>query len=220
MEMSCLTTDSCSLLPAEFFVVKLLSVSSSFVLMKTLSMAVQGVFLWMQACVVLQLCLSHVPRAAASETSRNYYKTLNVEPTASDSQIKKAFRKLAVKYHPDKNKSVDAEKTFREIAEAYKVLSDKEKRKLYDNAGHAAFLQEEEASYNSEDRHESSFHFSFADFFNEFDENPFVEEEIFHWSFQQDWEDEGGSFEHFSFVEPGFSFFYEDGDENEETHHN
>uniref|UniRef100_A0A3Q3RMD9 DnaJ homolog subfamily B member 9 n=1 Tax=Mastacembelus armatus TaxID=205130 RepID=A0A3Q3RMD9_9TELE len=54
---------------------------------------------------------------AASETSRNYYDTLNVEPTATDSQIKKAFRKLAKKYHPDKNKSDDAETTFREIAE-------------------------------------------------------------------------------------------------------
>lgn len=75
-----------------------------------------GVSQWAQACVVLQLCFSGV-LPAASQTSRTYYDTLSVEPTATGSQIKKNFRKLAVKYHPDKNKSVDAEKTFREIAE-------------------------------------------------------------------------------------------------------
>lgn len=84
-------------------------------------MAVQGVSHWMQACVVLQLCLSEA-LPAASERRRNYYDTLNVEPTATDSQIKKAFRKLAVKYHPDKNKSADAERTFREIAEGKTCL--------------------------------------------------------------------------------------------------
>lgn len=66
--------------------------------------------------MVLQLCLSEV-LPVASETRRSYYDTLNVEPTATDSQIKKNFRKLARKFHPDKNKSADAEKTFREIAE-------------------------------------------------------------------------------------------------------
>ncbi len=81
------------------------------------SMAVQGVFQWMQACVVLQLCLSGAVPAASERTSRSYYDTLTVEPTATDSQIKKAYRQLAIKYHPDKNKSADAEKTFREIAE-------------------------------------------------------------------------------------------------------
>uniref|UniRef100_A0A3Q3GKQ6 DnaJ homolog subfamily B member 9 n=1 Tax=Kryptolebias marmoratus TaxID=37003 RepID=A0A3Q3GKQ6_KRYMA len=48
---------------------------------------------------------------------KNYYETLHVEATATDSQIKKSFRRLAVKYHPDKNKGTHAEKTFREIAE-------------------------------------------------------------------------------------------------------
>ena len=86
-------------------------------------MAVQGVFLWMQACVVLLLCLSEpLLPAVASQSSRSYYDTLSVESTATDRQIKKAFRKLAVKYHPDKNKSADAEKTFREIAEGKACL--------------------------------------------------------------------------------------------------
>lgn len=76
-----------------------------------------GVFHWMQVCAVLQLLLSFPVLPAASATRRNYYETLNVEPTATDSQIKKNFRKLALKYHPDKSKSADAEKAFREIVE-------------------------------------------------------------------------------------------------------
>ncbi|XP_026162744.1 dnaJ homolog subfamily B member 9-like [Mastacembelus armatus] len=179
-------------------------------------MGVQGVFHWMQSSLVLLLCLSEA-LPAASETSRNYYDTLNVEPTATDSQIKKAFRKLAKKYHPDKNKSDDAETTFREIAEAYTVLSNKEKRRLYDTEGHAAFLKNE-ASVDPEDDDETSFHFSFSDFFHDFDESPFVEEPLFHWSFHQEGEDEDGSYEHYSFERPDFSFNFWDGDENEEEY--
>uniref|UniRef100_A0A3Q1F150 DnaJ homolog subfamily B member 9 n=1 Tax=Acanthochromis polyacanthus TaxID=80966 RepID=A0A3Q1F150_9TELE len=82
-------------------------------------MAALGAFHWMQTCMILLLCLSE-PLPAASQN--NYYETLNVEPTATDSQIKKSFRKLAMKYHPDKNKSTDAEKTFREIAEGKHFL--------------------------------------------------------------------------------------------------
>uniref|UniRef100_UPI0037E7CAED dnaJ homolog subfamily B member 9 n=1 Tax=Semicossyphus pulcher TaxID=241346 RepID=UPI0037E7CAED len=180
-------------------------------------MAAQGVSPWMQACVVLQLCLSLVLPAAGSETSRTYYDTLNVESTASDSQIKKAFRTLAVKYHPDKNKSADAEKTFREIAEAYKVLSDKEKRRLYDSVGHAAFLSDEEPSFDPEDQHDTGFQFSFADFFHDFDDSPFAEEQFFQWSFHQDGEDEGAQFEYFD--EASFNFPFGDGGENEDEHY-
>lgn len=68
-----------------------------------------------RVCVVLQMCLSAV--LPASSPVKNYYDRLNVEPTATDNQIKENFRKLAMKYHPDKNKSVDAETKFREIAE-------------------------------------------------------------------------------------------------------
>ncbi|KAF1391534.1 hypothetical protein PFLUV_G00043120 [Perca fluviatilis] len=181
-------------------------------------MAVQGVFHWMQACVVLLLCLS-IALPAASQSIRNYYDTLNVEPAATDSQVKKAFRKLAVKYHPDKNKSADAEKTFREIAEAYTVLSNKEKRRLYDSVGHEAFLKNE-APVDPEDEHdETSFHFGFEDLFHDFDDSPFVEESYFHWSFHQDGEDENGPYEHYTYEGPGFSFYFGDEDENEENHY-
>ncbi|XP_045885043.1 dnaJ homolog subfamily B member 9-like isoform X1 [Micropterus dolomieu] len=180
-------------------------------------MAVQGVFHWMQACVVLQLCLSEA-LPAAPETGRNYYDTLDVEPTATDIQIKKAFRKLAIKYHPDKNKSADAETTFREIAEAYKVLSNKGKRRLYDSTGHEAFLKDE-ASVDPEDEHETSFHFSFKDLFHDLDDSLFAEEPYFHWSFHQDGEDEDSPHGHYSFEDPVFSLYFGDGEENEEEYH-
>ncbi len=67
----------------------------------------------------------------------DYYKVLGIDKNADEKQIKKAYRKLAVKYHPDKNKgNKQAEEKFKEINEAYTVLSDPEKRKKYDQYGH------------------------------------------------------------------------------------
>lgn len=67
---------------------------------------------------------------------KDYYKVLGVEKKATQDEIKKAYRKLAVKYHPDKNKdNKEAENKFKEINEANEVLSDKEKRKKYDELG-------------------------------------------------------------------------------------
>lgn len=66
---------------------------------------------------------------------KDYYKTLGVAKNASDDDIKKAYRKMALKFHPDKNKSPGAEAKFKEIAEAYEVLSDKKKRDIYDQYG-------------------------------------------------------------------------------------
>lgn len=74
-------------------------------------------------------------------TQRDYYEILGVDKSASAADIKKAYRKLALQYHPDKNKAPDAEEKFKEINEAYEVLRDEEKRKTYDQFGHAAFNQ-------------------------------------------------------------------------------
>ena len=74
-------------------------------------------------------------------SSKNYYDVLGVDKSASDAEIKSAFRKLAKKYHPDINKEPGAEAKFKEIGEAYAVLGDPEKRKQYDQFGHEAFTQ-------------------------------------------------------------------------------
>ncbi len=66
---------------------------------------------------------------------RDYYEVLGVNKNASDDEIKKAYRKLAKKYHPDVNKAKDAEEKFKEINEAYEVLSDSNKKQIYDNYG-------------------------------------------------------------------------------------
>lgn len=66
---------------------------------------------------------------------KDYYSILGISKNASEDEIKKAYRKLALKYHPDKNKSPEAEEKFKLIAEAYEVLSDKKKRDIYDQFG-------------------------------------------------------------------------------------
>ncbi len=71
-------------------------------------------------------------------TQRDYYEILNVERSASAEQIKRAYRKLAMKYHPDRNPGdAEAEQRFKEAAEAYEVLADADKRRRYDRYGHA-----------------------------------------------------------------------------------
>ncbi len=73
---------------------------------------------------------------------RDYYEVLGVQRGTSDEEIKKAYRKLAVKFHPDKNPGdKTAEEKFKELGEAYEILSDAEKRQAYDRYGHAAFSQ-------------------------------------------------------------------------------
>ena len=72
---------------------------------------------------------------------RDYYEVLGVPRNAGKDQIKDSYRKLAMQFHPDRNKSPEAEEKFKEISEAYAVLSDDEKRQQYDALGHAGFDQ-------------------------------------------------------------------------------
>lgn len=73
-------------------------------------------------------------------TKTDYYDVLGINKNADEKTIKKAYRKLAKKYHPDINPGdSNAEAKFKEVTEAYEVLSDPEKKKLYDRFGHAAF---------------------------------------------------------------------------------
>ena len=75
-----------------------------------------------------------------AEQKRDYYEVLGVDKNADEAAIKKAYRVLAKKYHPDMNPGdKDAEQKFKEASEAYAILSDPEKRRQYDQFGHAAF---------------------------------------------------------------------------------
>jgi len=80
-------------------------------------------------------------------SKRDYYDILGVPRNAAKDQIKDEYRKLALKYHPDRNKSPDAEERFKEISEAYAILSDDEKRVQYDRFGHAGI----DSRYSTED---------------------------------------------------------------------
>jgi len=120
-------------------------------------------------CLVLLLTLLVV---TPGEASRNYYDVLNVNRGATRKEIKAAFRNLATKYHPDKNKSPDAEEKFREIAEAYEVLSNDERRKQYDQFGDEG-LNGQQSQYNQHQGNGGrgagnsySFHESFQKRFN------------------------------------------------------
>lgn len=94
--------------------------------------------------------------------AKDYYTTLGVTKSASEQEIKKAYRKLAVKYHPDKNSGdKQAEERFKEISEAYAVLSDKEKKQQYDQFGDSGFHQR----YSQEDIFRGA---DFGDIFREF----------------------------------------------------
>ncbi|MBI2195452.1 MAG: DnaJ domain-containing protein [Candidatus Levybacteria bacterium] len=73
--------------------------------------------------------------------AKDYYQVLGLTKGATSDEIKKAYRKLALEYHPDRNKSKEAEGKFKEVTKAYEVLSDTQKKQAYDQYGHAAFEQ-------------------------------------------------------------------------------
>jgi len=80
-------------------------------------------------------------------TKRDYYEVLGVSKNAALNEIKSQYRKSALKFHPDRNKSPEAAEHFKEISEAYAVLSDPKKRQLYEQHGHAGV----EGRYSTED---------------------------------------------------------------------
>ncbi|XP_075958904.1 dnaJ homolog subfamily B member 5 isoform X2 [Anarhichas minor] len=75
------------------------------------------------------------PCLAIKPTGKDFYKVLGVIPESNEDEIKKAYRKMALKFHPDKNSDADAEDKFKEIAEAYEILTDPKKRNIYDQFG-------------------------------------------------------------------------------------
>ena len=99
---------------------------------------------------------------------KDYYKILGVERSASQDEIKKAYRKLAVKYHPDKNPDDKvAEEKFKEISEAYQVLGNADSRKKYDELG-ANWKQYENAGFNGFGGGQGFSASGFSDFFDMF----------------------------------------------------
>ncbi|AZZ65489.1 molecular chaperone DnaJ [Metamycoplasma phocicerebrale] len=88
---------------------------------------------------------------------RDYYEILGINKNATEKEIKTAYRKLAMQYHPDKNSSPDAEEKFKEISEAYEILSDSDKRAKYDKYGHSAFDPNSYSFGDSEDIFRSFF---------------------------------------------------------------
>ncbi len=97
-------------------------------------------------------------------TKRDYYEVLGLQRGAGGDEIKKAYRKVALKYHPDRNQGdAEAEERFKEASEAYQVLSDEEKRAQYDRFGHAAFEQGGGFDFNA-----AGFEDVFGDIFGDF----------------------------------------------------
>ncbi len=98
---------------------------------------------------------------------RDYYEVLGVSRTAGDDELKRAYRKLALKWHPDKNPDnrAEAEERFKEISEAYQVLADPERRAAYDRFGHAAFEQGGAAGFDFTANFEDILGDLFGDFF-------------------------------------------------------
>ncbi len=94
-------------------------------------------------------------------TRRDYYEVLGVQRNASSDEVKASYRKLAMEYHPDRNRSPDAEEKFKEISEAYAVLSDPEKRRQYDTFGHEGIGSQ----YTQEDLFKGA---NFQDVFRDF----------------------------------------------------
>ncbi|XP_071374177.1 dnaJ homolog subfamily B member 9a [Centroberyx affinis] len=119
-----------------------------------------------QSAITFAVCILMITELILAK--KDYYDILGVSKDATERQIKKAFHKLAMKYHPDKNKSPDAEMKFREIAEAYENLSDEKRRGEYDQFGHTAYFNGQTQGRHRQNVHQP-FNFNFDDIFKDFD---------------------------------------------------
>ena len=142
---------------------------------------------------------------------KDYYEVLGVSKNATEDEIKKAFRKLAMKYHPDVNKSPDAEEKFKEINQAYSVLIDKDKRSLYDQFGHGAVdgtwgMDENSTDSNTNNTNSSS---TYANYDSVFDDPEFFD--MFNSYYAQQTEDDNDEDEE-------DTYFYTNNNQN--TNHN
>ena len=93
---------------------------------------------------------------------KDLYSILGIQRSANDSEIKKAYKKLAFQYHPDKNKELDAQDKFRDISEAYDILTNADKRRMYDNFGYEALEGQNALPINPLDLFQSLFNVDFA----------------------------------------------------------
>ncbi|XP_066524730.1 dnaJ homolog subfamily B member 9 [Hoplias malabaricus] len=118
-----------------------------------------------QSVFTLAVCILMITELILAE--EDYYEVLGVPKDASERQIKKAFHKLAMKYHPDKNKSPDAEAKFRKIAEASETLSDSKRRLEYDQMSSSPFGRSSTGTSSS--HFHQPFSFNFEDIFRDFD---------------------------------------------------
>lgn len=163
-------------------------------------MQIHYIFLATLVCEMVDICLA-----------TDYYKSLGLKKSATEKEIKKAFRKLALKYHPDKNKEKGAEDKFREIAEAYEVLSDTAKKRDYDMMGDGKFQRNTNFK-------PGNFHFDFDDLFKGFDMDGMFGDMKGHFgqnfgSHQHQHNSHGGNFDFSSqFADMGFEEFFNDND--------
>lgn len=117
-----------------------------------------------QSALTFAVCILMITELILAK--KDYYDILGVRKDANERQIKKAFHKLAMKYHPDKNKSPNAEAKFRGIAEAYETLSDEKRRQKYDQFDHGTFYNDITKDRNGPNVHQP---FNFNDMFKDFD---------------------------------------------------
>uniref|UniRef100_A0A8C6UFX8 Zgc:122979 n=1 Tax=Neogobius melanostomus TaxID=47308 RepID=A0A8C6UFX8_9GOBI len=111
-------------------------------------------------------CDQESPCLAIKPSGKDFYKVLGVSPDSNEDEIKKAYRKLALKFHPDKNSEAEAEEKFKEIAEAYEILNDPKKRNIYDQFGEEGLKNGISSQGNLFRSNFNNSHASFSSFFH------------------------------------------------------